>query len=88
MGMTHAVISSDEESGDEKPHIYRILVIDDDKACAQTMMWMLEMLGSYAADGPQWANRYRTGQIISSGCRIMRHRDAGNEWLCSMSSYA
>jgi CheY-like chemotaxis protein len=55
MGMTQAVISLDEEFGDEKPHIYRILVVDDDKACAQISMWTLEILGhtvKMALDGP------------------------------------
>jgi len=30
------------------PHIHRILVVDDDKACAQTTVWVLESLGHTA----------------------------------------
>jgi CheY-like chemotaxis protein len=55
MGMTQAVVSSDEESRDEKLRICSILVVDDDKACAQIMMWTLEILGytaKMALDGP------------------------------------
>ena len=45
MGMTQDAILLDEESTGEKPHSYRILVVDDDKSCALTTMWTLELLG-------------------------------------------
>lgn len=45
MGTTQAAILLDEESTREKLHHYRILVVDDDKSCAKTTMWLLESLG-------------------------------------------
>ena len=39
----------------ENRSLYRILVVDDNKACAQTTMWALEMMGhtvQMAIDGP------------------------------------
>ena len=44
-----------KESAAEKPHSYRILVVDDNEPCAKTMMWTMEMLGhtaQIALDGP------------------------------------
>jgi len=55
MGITQAATSLDEESTGEKPHHYRILVVDDNEACAITTMWTMEMLGhtvQMALDGP------------------------------------
>jgi len=55
MEMTQGNTSPDEESGLDKPHQYRILVVDDSEVLAKTMMWMLEMLGhkvQIATDGP------------------------------------
>jgi len=55
MGMTQAVILPNEESRGEKPHHYRILVVDDNENCAKVMMWTLEMMGhtlQMALDGP------------------------------------
>ena len=55
MGITQAAISLDEESAGEKLCHYRILVVDDNEACALTAMWTLEMLGhtlQMALDGP------------------------------------
>jgi len=55
MGTTQAATLPDEVSTDELPHNYRILVVDDNKACAITTMWTLEMLGhtlQMALDGP------------------------------------
>lgn len=42
-------------STSEKPHQYRILVVDDNESCAKIMMWALEGLGHNAVmalDGP------------------------------------
>lgn len=44
MGNTQAATLPDKESTCEKLH-YRILVVDDDKSCAKTTMWLLESLG-------------------------------------------
>ncbi|MEI7670159.1 MAG: response regulator [Pseudomonadota bacterium] len=36
-------------------HNYRVLAVDDNEACAKTMMWTMEMLGhnaKFALDGP------------------------------------
>jgi CheY-like chemotaxis protein len=44
-----------KESAIEKLHNYRILVVDDNEACAKTTMWTMEMLGhtaQVAFDGP------------------------------------
>ena len=55
--MVNAQLSiwADEVSAVPNPHSYRILVIDDNAACAKTMMWTMEMLGhtaQIALDGP------------------------------------
>ena len=55
MGITQTTISLDEELMGEKQRHYRILVTDDNEACALTMMWMLEILGhtlQMTLDGP------------------------------------
>jgi len=55
MGTTQLISSLDEESTAEKPQNYRILIVDDNKSCAITMMWTMEMLGHTAemvVDGP------------------------------------
>jgi CheY-like chemotaxis protein len=45
MKITEVAKPPDEISRGEKPHNYRILVVDDDKSCAKTTMWILESLG-------------------------------------------
>jgi len=55
MEKTQAAILPDEKSRLEKPHNYRILIVDDNEPCAKTLMWTLEMLGAtakIALDGP------------------------------------
>jgi len=54
MGITQTCTLRDDEQT-VTPNSYRILVVDDDKNCAQTTMWTLEMLGhtvKMALDGP------------------------------------
>ena len=44
-----------ENSAVEKPHVLRILVVDDNEFCAKVMMWTMELLGhtaQMAFDGP------------------------------------
>ena len=48
METTEVATLPDEISTGDKSHSYRILVVDDDKNCAQTAMWLLEMLGHIA----------------------------------------
>ena len=55
MGTTHAATLPDAISTVDKPHHYRILVVDDNENCAKIMMWALEELGHTAVmaiDGP------------------------------------
>ena len=45
MKITQANILPTEELKEVKPHNFRVMVVDDDIACAQTMVWILEMIG-------------------------------------------
>lgn len=45
MKIAHITAFPDKETTAEKPYVYRMLVVDDDEACAKTLMWTLEMLG-------------------------------------------
>ena len=55
MGIVQASILPNDESTTAISHNYRILVVDDNEACAKTLMWTMEMLGhtaQIAFDGP------------------------------------
>src|ERR1700722_12533883 len=55
MGTGQRIRVLDEEPTAEKLQNYRILIVDDNKSCAVTMLWTMEMLGhtaKMAVDGP------------------------------------
>lgn len=48
MPLDHTCTSSDKNAPVVESPKYRILVVDDNENCAQTMMWIMEMLGHTA----------------------------------------
>ena len=48
MKTADSVILMNEELTEEKSQHYRVLVVDDNKDCAKTMTWVMEMLGHTA----------------------------------------
>ncbi len=55
MGIVQATTLPDDKPTAEELPDYRILVVDDNEACAKVMMWTLEMLGyivQMALNGP------------------------------------